>query len=72
MNDLVGSPGSERSFELVGQGSVSELDIKLLNCHTRAPLEAATRLKYSCNSGEAIASKPDLSEIGDIATISKR
>ena len=69
---MVGSPGSERSFELVGQGSVSELGLDILNCHTRAPLEAATRLKYSCNFGEVDTSKPDLSEIGDIATISKR
>ena len=67
---MVGSPGSERSIELVGQGSVSELGYPLLNCHTRAPLEAATRLKYSCKFGDAIASKPDLSEIGDIVTLS--
>ena len=64
MNDLVGSPGIEPSFELVGHDSVSVLEYSL-NCHTRAPLEAATRLKYSCNIGEVDTSKPGLSETVD-------
>ena len=51
----------------LGQGSVSELGLDILNCHTRAPLEAATRLKYSCKLGEAVASKPDRELSGDIA-----
>ena len=65
---MVGSPGSERSFELVGQGSVSDLELGMLNCHTRAPLEAATRLKHSCETGEVDTSKPDRDKSGDIVS----